>query len=111
MTDQLWRAFPPGDFLAEELEARGLSQVDFADIIGRPAQLVSGIISGKKTVTPETATQIGAALGTGAQYWVNLQSTYDIWLASRSPHGERSLARRGADSLPPGAGCRHLHPG
>lgn len=73
--------FPPGDFLKEELEVRGWSQADFADIIGREPTLVSEIISAKRAITPETARAIGEALGTGARVWLNLESEYRLRLA------------------------------
>lgn len=58
--------FPVGEHLAEELDARGWAQAAFAEILGRPAQFVSEIISGKKEITRESAEQISAALGTSA---------------------------------------------
>lgn len=45
--------FPAGEFLADELVARGWTQADFADILGRPPQFVSEIITGKKEITRE----------------------------------------------------------
>src|SRR5690242_20716369 len=84
MATELAEAFPPGDFLTEELEARHWSQNDFAQILGRPAQFVSEIISGKKEITRESAAQIGAALGTGPEYWLNLQNAYLLWNQSQS---------------------------
>jgi HTH-type transcriptional regulator/antitoxin HigA len=76
-----WRpaeVFHPGEFLRDELEARGWSQVEFAEIIERPYQLVNEIIAGKKGVTPETAKALGAALGTSAELWMNLDSAYKL---------------------------------
>jgi len=70
--------FPPGDFLREELEARGWSQVEFAEILGRPLKLVNEIIVGKKRITPETAKELGAALGTSAELWLNLEAAYRL---------------------------------
>ena len=70
--------FHPGEFLKDELEARNWSQAEFAEIIGRPARLVNEIIAGKKSITPETAVQIGDALGTGAELWMNLESQYQL---------------------------------
>lgn len=70
--------FPPGEFLKDELEARGWSQAEFAEIIGRPAKMVNEIIMGKKAVTPETATQFSASLGTSAELWMNLESQYQL---------------------------------
>lgn len=91
MSRKLARAFPPGDFLAEELEEREWSQADFAAIIGRPAQLVSGIIAGKKEITEQTALQFAAALGTSPEYWLNLQSSYQLWLEGQDPEAEAKL--------------------
>ena len=70
--------FAPGDFLREEIEARGWSQVELAEILGRPAKVVSEIISGKKAITPETAIQLGEALGTGPELWMNLESQFQL---------------------------------
>jgi HTH-type transcriptional regulator/antitoxin HigA len=53
--------YPPGEFLKEELEARGWSQADLADILGRPPRLVSEIIGGKRAISPETAQGLGEA--------------------------------------------------
>jgi HTH-type transcriptional regulator/antitoxin HigA len=47
--------FPPGEFIKEELEARGWSQVDLAEIIGRQPNVVNEIVMGKRSITPETA--------------------------------------------------------
>lgn len=71
--------FPAGDYISDELEARGWSQTDFAEILGRPVQFVSEVISGKKEITRESAAQIGEALETSAQYWLNLQDIYLLW--------------------------------
>jgi HTH-type transcriptional regulator / antitoxin HigA len=70
--------FPPGEFLKEELEARNWSQSEFAEIIGRPVRLVNEIVAGKKSITPETAKQLSASLGTSAEFWMNLESQYQL---------------------------------
>lgn len=70
--------FPPGEFLREELEARGWSQQEFADILDRPPRLVSELISGKRAITPETARGLADAFGTSAEYWMNLESQYQL---------------------------------
>jgi len=72
-------AFPPGEFLREELEARGWTQVDLAEILGRPPRVVNEIIAGKRSITPETAKGLGDAFGTGAEYWMNLESAFELW--------------------------------
>jgi HTH-type transcriptional regulator/antitoxin HigA len=69
---------PPGEFLKEELEARNWSQTQFAEIIGRPVRLINEIIAAKKSITPETATQLAASLGTSADLWMNLETQYQL---------------------------------
>lgn len=67
-------AFPPGDFLLEELEVRGWTQTEFAKMIDRPFRLVNEIIAGKRAITPETAHDFAGAFGTSAQLWMNLET-------------------------------------
>jgi len=78
--------FPPGEFLADELEARGWNQTEFAKIIRRPTRLVNEIILGKKAITPDTARELAAALGTSAQFWLNLESAYQLFRTEPSPN-------------------------
>jgi HTH-type transcriptional regulator / antitoxin HigA len=70
--------FPPGEYLRDELEARGWTQAEFAEIIGRPPRLVNEIIAGKRGITPPTAKEIGAALDTSALFWLNLEASYQL---------------------------------
>lgn len=83
--------FPAGEILADELDARGWTQADFAEVLGRPAQFVSEIISGKKEITRESAAQIGAALGTSAEFWLNLQDSYLLWKQSQDERTQDNL--------------------
>jgi HTH-type transcriptional regulator/antitoxin HigA len=83
--------FPPGEVIKEELQARGWSQVELADILGRPPRVVSEIIAGKRAITPETAKGLGAAFGTGATLWINLEGSYQL---SRTAHDDESVERR-----------------
>lgn len=78
MSTAMAEVFPVGEFLADELEERAWTQAEFAEILGRPAQFVSEIISGKKEITRESAAQIGAALGTSPELWLNLQNAYHL---------------------------------
>jgi HTH-type transcriptional regulator / antitoxin HigA len=91
MSPALAEVFPAGDYLAEELEARGWTQAEFAEILGRPPQFVSEIISGKKEITRESAAQIGAALGTSAEMWLNLQDRYHLWRQAQSKTAQGEL--------------------
>lgn len=69
-------AFPPGEYLRDELEERGWTVTEFADIIGRPVQAVSAILDDKKSIAPDTALSLSEALGTSAGVWLNLQAAY-----------------------------------
>jgi HTH-type transcriptional regulator/antitoxin HigA len=72
--------FPPGEFIKEELDARGWMQEDLAEILGRPTRLVNELIAGKRGITPETAKGLGEAFGTSAPFWMNLESAYRLSL-------------------------------
>lgn len=84
--------FPPGEFIKEEIEARGWSQVELAEILGRPPRLISELIAGKRAITPETARGLGDAFGTGAQFWMNLESSYR--LAQVKSDSSNAVSRR-----------------
>ena len=73
--------FPPGEFLREELETRGWTQADLAELMGRPLRSINEIINGKKAITAETAIGLGDAFGTSAEYWMNLESLYRLHVA------------------------------
>lgn len=69
----------PGEILLEEfLVPMAASQVAFATHIGVSVQRVNEIVRGKRGVTPETAWLFAEALGTSPEFWLNLQSNYDL---------------------------------
>ncbi|HEY8599312.1 MAG TPA: HigA family addiction module antitoxin [Thermomicrobiales bacterium] len=70
--------FPPGEFLRDELEERGWSQSDLAQIMGRPTGMIAQIVNGKRMVTPETARDLAAAFDTTPEFWLNLESAYQL---------------------------------
>src|SRR5690349_16827236 len=70
--------FSPGEVLKEELDQRGWTQQELADILDRPPRLISEIVGGKRAITPETAVGLSKALGSSAEYWMNLQSQYQL---------------------------------
>jgi HTH-type transcriptional regulator / antitoxin HigA len=86
--------FPPGEFLRDELEARGWNQTEFAEILGREPRVVNEIILAKRAITPETALELSAALGTSAQFWLNLESAYQ--LSKALPRDADRIAREAA---------------
>lgn len=92
MSGQKALAIPPGAYVQEELDEPGWTQLDLADILGRPIRLVNEIISGKRAITPETAQGLAAAFGTTAQLWMNLESTYRLRLAA--PVANEIVTRR-----------------
>ena len=75
--------FLPGEFISEELDERGWSQADLAEIIGKTPGTVNELIKGKRKVTPDTAEGLAAAFGTSAEYWTNLETAYQYWQLSR----------------------------
>ena len=84
-------AFPPGEFILDELEARGLSQIELAEIIGCHPTVVNAWIKGKRALTAQTAKQIGDAFGMSPQWWINIQTYYDLWKVGEADAG---IARR-----------------
>ena len=69
----------PGEILLEEfLNPLGRSQVAFAGHIGVPVQRVNEIVRGKRGITPESAWLFAEAFGTSPEFWLNLQSKYDL---------------------------------
>jgi HTH-type transcriptional regulator/antitoxin HigA len=80
--------FPPGEFIRDELEERGWTQSDLAKIMGRPLPAVNLIIAGKKTVTPETAVGLASAFGTSAEFWLNLETAYQLSKVSSKEQNE-----------------------
>jgi HTH-type transcriptional regulator / antitoxin HigA len=71
-------AFPPGEFLKDELEARGWTQEDLSEITGLPSPVISNIINGKRAISPDIASNLAAAFGTTAQFWMNLETSYQL---------------------------------
>ncbi len=91
------RVSPPGRILNRELEARGWTQKDLAEIMGRPHQTINGIVKGNKQITPETAIELAEALGTSAEFWTNLEAKYRLHVAqkkAKNPSEMSEIARK-----------------
>lgn len=71
----------PGEFLRETLQELGLTQAAFADALGVSPMRVSHLLKGDRPVSAEMALRLGRALGQTPQYWLNLQSSYDLKIA------------------------------
>jgi addiction module HigA family antidote len=69
----------PGEMLLEEfLRPLGMTQSAFAVHIGVSFKRINEIVNGRRAITPETAWLFSQALGTTPQFWMNLQTTYDL---------------------------------
>jgi addiction module HigA family antidote len=73
----------PGEHLAEELREIGISAAELARQIDVPVNRVTGIINGQRSVTADTALRLGHWFGTSPEFWLNLQSLYELRLARR----------------------------
>ncbi len=71
----------PGEILTDELTELGISAAELARQINVPANRISQILSGKRSVTADTALRIGKWFGTGPKIWLNLQQSYDLDVA------------------------------
>ena len=89
--------FPPGEHIAEELEARGWTQGDLARIMGRPL-LANAIIKARKAITPRTALELGAAFGTGLEVGINLETSYRLHHAAPPDSAIAERAARASSS-------------
>ncbi len=81
MIQQGLPAIHPGEFLAETLQELGMSQARFARAIGVSPMRISHVVNGTRPVSAELALRIGRALGQSPQYWLNLQTMYDLKVA------------------------------
>ena len=77
------RLIPPGRIIERELIARGWAQSELAAIMGRPKQVIKEIIRARKRITPETALELGAAFDTPAEFWLNLESNYQLRISQK----------------------------
>ena len=72
-------AIPPGEYLAEEIAERGISQKELARRMGRPLNAINEIIHGKKSITAETALQLEDVMPEiPARFWLNLETDYQL---------------------------------
>ena len=86
------RAVHPGRLLKRELAGRGLSANRLALDLGVPSGRITDILNGRRSITADTALRLGRHFGNWAQFWLDLQSQYDIALIE-SERGDE-IARR-----------------
>lgn len=92
--------FPPGDYVREEIEARGWSQADLAEILGRPVAAVYELIAGKRGVSIETAKGLAAAFGTSAEVWIKLDTAYQLYKSESTKDTDIALRARLFEKAP-----------
>jgi addiction module HigA family antidote len=88
----------PGRLLKRELAARKLSANRLSLDIGVPSGRVTDILNGRRSITADTAVRLGRYFGNSAQFWLDLQSQYDIAIVEREMGGEIAKRVRPADA-------------
>lgn len=73
----------PGKHLAEELNTLDMSAAELARKLGVPTNRITQILNGTRAITGDTALRLGHFFGTSAQFWLNLQSIYDLRCAEQ----------------------------
>jgi addiction module HigA family antidote len=73
----------PGRILKRELAARGLSANKLALALRVPSGRITSILNGKRAISPDTALRLARYFGSSAQFWMNLQTRYDLLVAER----------------------------
>ena len=88
----------PGRLLRRELEARALSANRLALDLAVPSGRITDILNGRRAITADTAVRLGRYFGNSAQFWLDLQSQYEIALVEREHGAEISRRVRPADA-------------
>ncbi len=78
----------PGEILGDELQEIALSASKLAEMLEVPPNRLYQIIAGKRNVTADTALRLSRYFGTSADFWMNLQSAYELDLACQQHGGE-----------------------
>ena len=88
-TGELIDPIHPGSILKEDfLDDLGITPYACAKAIGVPTPRINDVCKLKRAITPETALLLGKFLGTSAQFWTNLQASYDLEMAERAIHDQ-----------------------
>lgn len=77
-------AIHPGEILADELQELGLTARSFARALGVPANRVTQIVKGTRSITADTALRLARYFGTSPRFWLNLQQSYDLAVTERT---------------------------
>jgi len=88
----------PGRFLKREMVARDLSANRLALDLGVPSGRVTDILNGRRAITADTALRLARYFGNSAQFWLDLQSQYEIAVVEREKGAEIAKRVRPADA-------------
>ena len=77
-------AVHPGEFLADELAELAITPTELARQIAVPANRITQIIQGKRSISGDTALRLGHWFGTSPQFWLNLQAIFDLRIAEQA---------------------------
>jgi addiction module HigA family antidote len=91
-------AVHPGRLLRRELQARGLSANRVALDLGVPSGRITDILNGRRAITADTAVRLARYFGNNAQFWLDLQSQYEIAIVLKERGLEISRRVRPADA-------------
>jgi antitoxin HigA-1 len=91
-------AIHPGRLLKRELGSRKLSANPLALDLGMPSGRVTDILNGRRSISADTAVRLGRYFGNSAQFWLDLQSQYDIAVVERDKGADISRRVRPADA-------------
>lgn len=80
-------AIHPGEHLAEQLEALAMSAAELSRQLGVPTNRITAILNGQRAITGDTALRLGHFFGNSPQFWLNLQSLYDLRTAEKKVGG------------------------
>jgi addiction module HigA family antidote len=75
------RPIHPGEILKDELDTLRLNAAELARAVKVPANRISQIVTGKRSISADTALRLGQLFGTGPQFWLNLQTAYELDVA------------------------------
>ncbi len=78
----------PGEILSDELDTLGITSTELARQLRVPANRITQIVQGKRSVTGDTALRLGHWFGMNPQFWLNLQSAYDLQMAREAAGAE-----------------------
>ena len=95
-------AIHPGEHLAEELTAMNMSAAELARQLRVPTNRITEIVNGQRSITGDTALRLAHFFGTSAQFWLNLQTLYDVRRAEQK-------AGKSIKSLPTLKDRVHIH--